>query len=61
VAGLFSPLLQLGVGGSFNALIQSSSFNPYLLEIFRVLDQAFSAQLSQKLLEPLSQGQGVWF
>ncbi len=61
VAGLFSPLLQLGVGGSFNALIQSSSFYPYLVEIFRVLDQAFAAQLSQKLLDPLSQGQGVWF
>ncbi|HEY8911468.1 MAG TPA: CvpA family protein [Desulfosporosinus sp.] len=61
MAGLFSPLLQLGVGGSFNALIQSSSFYPYLLGIFRVLDQVFAAQLSQKLLEPLSQGQGVWF
>lgn len=61
MAGLFSPLLQLGVGGSFNALIQSSSFYPYLVEIFRVLDQVFAAQLSQKLLEPLSQGQGVWF
>jgi hypothetical protein len=61
IAGLFSPLLQLGVGGSFNALIQSSSFYPHLVEIFSVLDQAFSAQLSQKLLEPLSQGQGIWF
>lgn len=61
LAGLFWPLLQLGIGGSFNALIQSSSFYPYLVEIFRVLDQVFAAQLSQKLLEPLSQGQGVWF
>lgn len=61
LAGLFSPLLQWGVGGSLNALLQSSSFYPYLVEIFRVLDQAFSAQLNQKLLEPLSQGQGVWF
>jgi len=61
MAGLFSPLLQLGVGGSFNALIQNSAFYPYLVEIFRVLDQVFAAQLSQKLLEPLSQGQGVWF
>ena len=61
VAGLFSPLLQLGVGGSFNALVQSSSFYPYLVEIFRVLDQAFAAQINQKLLEPLSQGQGIWF
>lgn len=61
MAGLFSPLLQLGVGGSFNALIQSSSFYPHLVQIFRTLDQMFTAQLSQKLLEPLSQGQGVWF
>ena len=61
MAGLFSPLLQLGVGGGFSALIQSSSFYPYLVEIFRVLDQVLAAQLGQKLLEPLSQGQGVWF
>ena len=61
LAGLFSPLLQWGVGGSFNALIQSSSLYPYLVEIFRVLDQVFAAQLSQKLIEPLSQGQGLWF
>jgi len=61
IAGLFSPLLQLGLGGSLNALIQSSSFYPYLVEIFRVLGQVFATQLSQKLLEPLSQSQGVWF
>ncbi|MFZ3131085.1 MAG: CvpA family protein [Desulfosporosinus sp.] len=61
MAGLFSPLLQLGFGGSLNALVQSSSFYPYLVEIFCVLDQVFAAQLSQKLLEPLSQSQGVWF
>ena len=61
MAGLFSPLLQLGVGGSVNALIQNSSFYHYLVEIFGVLDQAFKAQLSQKLFEPLLQGQGVWF
>jgi len=61
IAGLFSPLLQLGVGGSFNALIQSSTFYPYLVDIFRGLDQVFAAQLSQKLLAPLSQGQGAWF
>jgi len=61
MAGLFSSFLQLGVGGSFNALIQSSSFYPYLVEIFRLLDQVLAAQLSQKLLEPMSQGQGVWF
>ena len=61
MAGLISPLLQLGVGGSLNALIQGSSFYPYLLEIFHGLDQVFAAQISQKLLEPLSQGQGVWY
>lgn len=61
IAGLLSPLLQLGVAGSFNALVQSSTFYPYLVEIFRVLDQVFAAQLSQKLLEPLSQAQGVWY
>jgi len=61
MAGLFSPLLQLGVGGSFNALIQSSTFYPHLVELFNVLDRMFAAQLSQKLLEPLFQSQGVWF
>jgi|SRR5665648_435220 len=61
IAGLFSPLLQLGVGGKFNTLIQSSIFYPHLVEIFNVLDRVFAAQLSQKLLEPLSQSQGVWF
>ena len=59
--GLLSPLLQLGVGGSFSLLIQHSYFYPYLLGVFHGLDQVFSAQLSQKLLEPLSQGKGVWY
>ncbi|MDR3540786.1 MAG: CvpA family protein [Desulfosporosinus sp.] len=61
LVGLFSPLLKLGVGESINNLIQNSSFYPYLIGIFQALDQAFSAQLSQKLLEPLSLGKGVWF
>lgn len=61
LAGLFSPLLELGVGGSINDLIQNSNFYPYLVGVFNALDQAFSAQLSQKLLEPLSLGKGVWF
>lgn len=61
MAGLFSPLLQLGFGGSVNALIQNSTFYPNLVEIFRALDQLFTAQLSQRLIEPLSQSQGVWF
>ena len=61
MAGLFSPLLQLGVGGSINALIQSSTFYPHLVEIFNVLARVFAAQLSQKLLGPLLLSQGVWF
>ncbi len=61
LAGLFSPLLKSGASESINNLIQNSSFYPYLIGIFHALDQAFSAQLSQKLLEPLSLGKGVWF
>ena len=61
LAGLSSPLLQLGVGGSLKTLVQNSYFCPYLVEIFHILDQVFSAQLSQKLLEPLSLGKGVWY
>ena len=61
LAGLLSPFLKVGVGGSFNVLIQNSYFYAYLVGIFHSLDQAFSAQLSQKLLEPLSQGKGVWY
>ena len=61
LAGLLSPLLKMGVGGSINDLIQNSNFYPHLVGIFQALDQAFSAQLSQKLLEPLSLGKGLWF
>ena len=61
LAGLFSPLLKLGIGGNINDLIQNSNTYPYLVRIFQALDQAFSAQLSQKLLEPLSLSKGVWF
>lgn len=61
LVGLISPFLQLNAGGSFNSLIQSSYISPYLVKIFHALDQAFSAQLSQKLLEPISQGKGVWY
>lgn len=61
LAGLFFPLLHLGVGGSFNALIQNSTFYPYLVEIFDVLDRVLSAQLRQNLLEPLSVEKGNWF
>ena len=61
LAGLMSPFLQLGVGGSFITLIQNSYFYPYLIQTFNVLDQVFSAQLREKLLEPLSMGKGIWF
>ncbi|TGE34009.1 CvpA family protein [Desulfosporosinus sp. Sb-LF] len=61
LAGLSFPLLQLGVGGSFKTLVQNSYFFPYLGQIFHSLDQAFSAQLDQKLLDPLSLRKGVWF
>ena len=61
LAGLSSPLLQLGVGGNFIVLIQKSYFYPYLVEVFILLDQLFSAQLKEKLLEPLLMGKGVWF
>lgn len=61
LASLLSPFLQLGVSGGFIVLIQNSHLYPYLLEIFNGLDQVFSAQLREKLLEPLSMGKGVWF
>ncbi|MDP4127082.1 MAG: CvpA family protein [Bacillota bacterium] len=61
MAGLISPFLRLGVIGSSSVLIQNSYLYPYLTGIFHALDQAFSAQLNQKLLEPLSQGKGVWY
>lgn len=61
VAGLSAPLLKMGVSGGITDLIQNSNFYPYLTGIFQALDRVFSAQLSQKLLEPLSLGKGVWF
>lgn len=61
LAGLLFPLMNLGVGGSFNVLLQTSYLYPYLLEIFNLLDQLFSAHLQQNLLDPLSLDKGVWF
>ncbi|HBW37122.1 CvpA family protein [Desulfosporosinus sp. BICA1-9] len=61
LAGLFSPLLNLGVGQSYNVLIQNSYFYPYLVGIFNGLDQIFSAQLRQNLLDPLTLDKGDWF
>lgn len=60
-AGLFFPLLDLGVGASFSALIQNSTFYPYLVELFNSLDQVFSTQVRQNLLDPLSLNKGNWF
>jgi len=61
LAGLLSPFMQLGEGGSFVELIQNSYIYPRLVETFNVLDQVLSAQLKEKLIEPLSMGKGVWF
>lgn len=61
LAGLVSLFLQFGLCGSINSIIQSSMLYPFLLEIFRVIDQVFAAQISQKLLEPLSPVQGIRF
>lgn len=61
LVGLSAPLLKMGVGGSFNTLILNSFFYPYLTKIFQALDQVFSAQISQKLLEPLSLSKGIWY
>jgi len=61
LAGLLSPFLQLGEGGNLIVLIQNSYLYPYLVETFNVLDQLFSAQLREKLIEPLSMDKGVWF
>lgn len=61
LAGLLSPMLQLGLNHSIIELVQNSYFYPYLLAAFNVLDQLFSAQLREKLLEPLALGKGVWF
>lgn len=61
LAGVFSPLLNLSSNGRIGDLIQHSDFYPYLIGTFHVLDQVFSAQISKKLLEPLSLGKGVWY
>ena len=61
LAGLLTPLLKLGVGGSLNTLIEKAYFYPFLLGVFNSLDKLFAAQLSQKLLGPLSLGKGSWF
>lgn len=61
LAGLLSPMLQLGLNHSFIELVQNSYFYPYLVETFNVLDQMFSARLRERLLEPLGMGTGIWF
>jgi uncharacterized membrane protein required for colicin V production len=61
LAGLFSPILQMGVSGGINTLIHNSYFYPYLLTVFHVFAQVFAAQLGQNLLGPQSLKKGVWF
>lgn len=61
LAGILTPLLQIDVNHSFSGLVLNSYLYPYLVETFNALDQMFSAQLREKLLEPLSMGKGVWF
>ncbi|WP_407306091.1 CvpA family protein [Desulfosporosinus sp. SB140] len=61
LAGLVSPLSSLGMSSSFTTLLQNSAAFPYLLKIFNAMDQIFSAQISQKLLDPLIKDKGTWF
>ncbi|MDQ7092476.1 CvpA family protein [Desulfosporosinus sp. PR] len=61
LAGLLSPLSQLGMSGGFVTLLHNSTGFPYLVKIFNAMDQAFSAQLSEKLLDPLIKDKGTWF
>ena len=61
LAGLFFPLFHLGVGGSFKTLIETSYLYPYLMEIFNILDQLFSAQLQESLIDPLLWDKGIGF
>jgi len=61
LAGLLSPFLQMGESGNFIQLIKNSYLYPYLIETFNILDQVLSAQLREKLIEPLSMDKGVWY
>lgn len=61
LAGILSPLVQLSLNASFKELVQNSTLYPHLVQTFSVLDQLLSAQLKEKLMEPLSLGKGVWF
>ncbi|SDG78835.1 CvpA family protein [Desulfosporosinus hippei] len=61
LAGLLSPFLNIGANDGFMELVLNSYLYPHLIQTFNLLDQMFSAQLKEKLLEPLSMGKGVWF
>lgn len=52
LAGLFSPVLQLGKNGTLATLIDQSLFYPFLLQVFNMLDSLFKVQLKEKLLQP---------
>lgn len=61
LAGLLSPFVPMGEGGSFIQLIKNSYSYPYLIETFNGLDKVLSAQLRENLIEPLLVDKGVWY
>lgn len=61
LAGLLSPFLPMGEGGDFMQLIGNSHFYPSLIAIFNGLDQVLSAQLKEKLIDPILMNKGVWY
>lgn len=61
LAGILSPFLKLGGNDSFIQLVQNSYLYPFLVGTFNLLDQILSAQLKEKLLEPLAMIKEVWF
>ncbi|MBC2722249.1 CvpA family protein [Desulfosporosinus sp.] len=61
LAGLLSPFLQMGDVGDLSVLILESYFYDNLVVIFNAMDQLLSAQLRERLLEPISMDKGVWY
>lgn len=54
LAGIFSPVIELNLNKTWIKLIHEAYFYPSLINIFHFLDNALSAQLSQKLLGPFN-------
>ncbi len=52
LTGILSPVLALGISPKL-VLIQESWFYPQFLQLFKLLDQVFAAQVVPKLLDPL--------